>query len=57
MNNSGLLLGETFLGCSNTKKNGLVLYPRFTALEIVGPFQNLVDMPDLDVFFVAVRRH
>jgi len=32
---------------------GLVLYPRFTALDIVGPFQTLVDVPGLDVFFVA----
>ena len=32
---------------------GLVLYPRFTALDIVGPFQALVDVPGLDVFFVA----
>ena len=31
---------------------GLVLYPRFTALDIVGPFQTLVDVPGLDVFFV-----
>ena len=32
---------------------GLVLYPKFTALDIVGPFQTLVDVPGLDVFFVA----
>jgi transcriptional regulator GlxA family with amidase domain len=32
---------------------GLVLYPEFTALDIVGPFQTLVDVPGLDVFFVA----
>jgi putative intracellular protease/amidase len=32
---------------------GLVLYPQFTALDIVGPFQTLVDVPGLDVFFVA----
>ena len=32
---------------------GLVLYPRFTALDIVGPFQTLVDVPGLDVSFVA----
>ena len=31
----------------------LALYPRFTALDIVGPFQTLVDVPGLDVFFVA----
>jgi transcriptional regulator GlxA family with amidase domain len=35
---------------------GLVLYPRFTALDIVGPFQTLVDVPGLDVFFVAVEK-
>ncbi len=35
------------------KTVGLVLYPRFTALDIVGPFQALVDVPGLDVFFVA----
>lgn len=34
-------------------KIGLVLYPKFTALDIVGPFQTLVDVPGLDVFFVA----
>jgi transcriptional regulator GlxA family with amidase domain len=38
------------------KKIGLVLYPRFTALDIVGPFQTLVDVPDLDVFFVAAQK-
>jgi transcriptional regulator GlxA family with amidase domain len=31
----------------------LVLYPGFTALDIVGPFQTLVGVPGLDVFFVA----
>jgi transcriptional regulator GlxA family with amidase domain len=31
----------------------LVLYPGFTALDIVGPFQTLVSVPGLDVFFVA----
>lgn len=35
---------------------GLVLYPRFTALDIVGPFQTLVDVPSLDVFFVAAQK-
>ena len=35
------------------KSVGLVLYPRFTALDIVGPFQTLVDVPGLDVFFIA----
>jgi transcriptional regulator GlxA family with amidase domain len=38
------------------KSVGLVLYPRFTALDIVGPFQTLVDVPGLDVFFVAAQR-
>jgi len=32
---------------------GLVLYPRFTALDIVGPFQTLADVPGVDAFFVA----
>ena len=35
---------------------GLVLYPRFTALDIVGPFQTLVDVPGFDVFFVAEHK-
>ncbi|MFM7755314.1 MAG: DJ-1/PfpI family protein, partial [Actinomycetota bacterium] len=34
---------------------GLVLYPRFTALDIVGPYQTLVDVPGLDVSFVAAE--
>ena len=34
---------------------GLVLYPRFTALDIVGPFQALVDVPGLDVSFIAAE--
>jgi len=38
------------------KTVGLVLYPRFTALDIVGPFQTLVDVPGLDVFFVAAEK-
>jgi transcriptional regulator GlxA family with amidase domain len=38
------------------KTVGLVLYPRFTALDIVGPFQTLVDVPGLDVFFVATQK-
>lgn len=37
------------------KTVGLVLYPQFTALDIVGPFQTLVDVPGLDVFFVAAQ--
>jgi transcriptional regulator GlxA family with amidase domain len=31
----------------------LVLYPKFTLLDIVGPFQVLVDVPGNDVVFVA----
>jgi len=38
------------------KTVGLVLYPKFTALDIVGPFQTLVDVPGLDVFFVAAEK-
>jgi transcriptional regulator GlxA family with amidase domain len=34
----------------------LALYPRFTALDIVGPFQTLADLPDVDVQFVAATR-
>lgn len=30
-----------------------VLYDRFTALDIVGPFQTLADVPGVDAFFVA----
>jgi transcriptional regulator GlxA family with amidase domain len=33
----------------------LVLYPRFTALDIIGPFQVLVDVPGHDTFFVAEK--
>jgi transcriptional regulator GlxA family with amidase domain len=38
------------------KTVGLVLYPQFTALDIVGPFQTLVDVPGLDAFFVAAQK-
>jgi transcriptional regulator GlxA family with amidase domain len=38
------------------KSIGLVLYPRFTALDIVGPFQTLVDVPGMNVFFVAAQK-
>jgi transcriptional regulator GlxA family with amidase domain len=31
----------------------LALYPGFTALDIVGPFQTLVDVPGIDACFVA----
>src|SRR3954468_13101654 len=31
----------------------LALYPGFTALDIVGPFQTLVDVPGVDACFVA----
>ena len=33
----------------------LALYPNFTMLDIVGPFQVLVDVPGNDVFFVAAE--
>ena len=32
-----------------------VLYDRFTALDIIGPFQTLADVPGIDAFFVAER--
>ena len=44
------------VGCGFMKSVGLVLYPQFTALDIVGPFQTLVDVPGLDVFFVAAQK-
>jgi transcriptional regulator GlxA family with amidase domain len=31
----------------------LALYPKFTMLDIIGPFQVLADVPGNDVFFVA----
>jgi transcriptional regulator GlxA family with amidase domain len=34
----------------------LALYPQFTALDIVGPFQTLADLPHVDVLFVASER-
>ena len=34
----------------------LVLYDGFTALDIVGPFQVLVDVPGVDTYFVAEHR-
>jgi transcriptional regulator GlxA family with amidase domain len=33
----------------------LVLYPGFTALDIIGPFQVLVDIPGHDTVFVAAK--
>ena len=33
----------------------LVLYPKFTALDIIGPFQVLVDVPGHDTVFVAAE--
>jgi len=33
----------------------LVLYPRFTALDIIGPFQVLADVPGHETFFVAAE--
>jgi transcriptional regulator GlxA family with amidase domain len=38
------------------KTVGLILYPQFTALDIVGPFQTLVDVPGLNVFFIAAQK-
>ena len=32
-----------------------VLYDRFTALDIIGPFQTLADVPGIDACFVAER--
>jgi putative intracellular protease/amidase len=34
----------------------LALYPKFTMLDIVGPFQVLVDVPGHDVAFVAAEK-
>jgi transcriptional regulator GlxA family with amidase domain len=34
----------------------LALYPKFTMLDIIGPFQVLVDVPGHDVAFVAAER-
>lgn len=34
-------------------KIALCLYPGFTALDIIGPFQTFADVPGLDVAFVA----
>ncbi len=34
-------------------KIALVIYPGFTALDIIGPFQVLADVPDHDVMIVA----
>lgn len=31
----------------------LALYPKFTALDIIGPFQALADVPGHEVEFVA----
>jgi transcriptional regulator GlxA family with amidase domain len=36
-------------------QTALVLYEQFTALDIVGPFQTLADVPGIDAFFVAER--
>ena len=33
----------------------LVLYPKFTVLDIIGPFQALVDVPGHDVVFVGAE--
>jgi putative intracellular protease/amidase len=34
----------------------LALYPNFTMLDIIGPFQVLVDVPGHDVTFVAAEK-
>jgi len=34
-------------------KTAFALYERFTALDIIGPFQTLVDVPGIDAYFVA----
>jgi putative intracellular protease/amidase len=36
-----------------TMQIALALYPKFTALDIIGPFQVLADVPGHDVVFVA----
>jgi transcriptional regulator GlxA family with amidase domain len=36
-------------------QTAFVLYDRFTALDIIGPFQTLADVPGVDAFFVAER--
>jgi hypothetical protein len=36
-------------------KIALVLYPRFTALDIIGPFQALAGVPGYDTVFVAAE--
>jgi transcriptional regulator GlxA family with amidase domain len=33
----------------------LVLFPKFTCLDIIGPFQVMADVPDHDTFFVAAE--
>jgi transcriptional regulator GlxA family with amidase domain len=37
----------------DTMQIALALYPGFTALDIVGPFQTLVDVPGVEACFVA----
>ena len=39
--------------CEVAMQIALVLYPKFTVLDIIGPFQALVDVPGHDVVFVA----
>src|SRR3954453_717646 len=41
--------------CEVAMQIALVLYPKFTVLDIVGPFQALVDVPDHDVVFVGAE--
>jgi transcriptional regulator GlxA family with amidase domain len=39
--------------CPDPMQIALALYPKFTALDIVGPFQVLADVPGHEVVFVA----
>ena len=39
--------------CEVAMQIALVLYPKFTVLDIIGPFQALVDVPGHDVVFVG----
>ena len=41
--------------CEVAMQIALVLYPKFTVLDIIGPFQALVDVPGHDVVFVGAE--
>ena len=43
------------MNASNPMQIALALYPNFTMLDIIGPFQVLVDVPGHDVVFVAAE--